>query len=899
MALDRSDFARFFAELNGGAQPFSWQRQLMELIVDTGRWPDQIVAPTGAGKSSVVDVHLFVNALHAAGQGPRVPRRLTVVVNRRALVDNQAQRAKELQERFTAALHPDSGDSDIIKESARLLHTLTTGEASAATAFLVGHLRGQLVDGSLPVDDPSACAVIAATPDMFGSRLLFQGYGSSRYARPRETAILAMDNTLVLDEAHLNRQLLVTARRIAQLQAFEQDLGVPRLQVTETTATSAENRTRDTMEVVGVDPDDLDAPEDAPLKARVHSKKTLTLSHLPRWNGRPANKGVVNELIAQSLRLSEELASPEGHNNTIGCLVNHVDTAIQVTAQLRKSGLRVLALVGRMRPFDLDRRRHDISALQSPDSPSQYDVVVATQTLEVGVDVDFAGMVTDLAPGSALAQRFGRVNRRGEREKSEVVVIVPAEDTALTADFPPYAAEDLNAARTWLGRLSQRGSVNPAALAEVPPPAETPRRLLFQRPELVNLLNWSRTSDRLFAEDDLDLWLKDALEPERATAGVVVRHNLPARESAALELLKEIPPEDREVFPARLGDIQEVLDQYRRRAPEGKVFLLRNAEITLLPDDFRLHPGDVLVFEPLMPMALEGVIAPPAVSKDVPKEVLPDRVLSKTLHILTKDHIDGDADPDLLEVFAECTPEEATEIWHERGNEGNIILSATRTDADGRGRILISWFFAEDPDATVHDQETRQEWSPTRGRVDLEAHQQAVAERVDILSDTLSLAGDYRPVLHRAARLHDQGKSDPRFQSFLGKRENENPLAKSPIRNRQQLRLARQRSGLPQGWRHEQLSVVYAASDPTIDELTMRIIGCSHGRGRSGFPHTGSELMFAGADPEMNEQADRLFTVGEWDELMEWTTVQFGAYATSFLEALERAADAQISSEGK
>ena len=45
---------------------------------------------------------------------------------------------------------------------------------------------------------------------------------------------------MVLDEAHLNQQLLVTARRIAQLQKYGTDVGVPTLQVVETTATPSE-----------------------------------------------------------------------------------------------------------------------------------------------------------------------------------------------------------------------------------------------------------------------------------------------------------------------------------------------------------------------------------------------------------------------------------------------------------------------------------------------------------------------------------------------------------------------------------------------------------------------------------------------------------------------------------
>jgi superfamily II DNA/RNA helicase len=58
-------------------------------------------------------------------------------------------------------------------------------------------------------------------------------------------------------------------------------------------------------------------------------------------------------------------------------------------------------------------------------------VVVATQVIEVGVDLDFVSVITDAAPLASLVQRVGRVNRRLEAGEAEVLVVHDASQERL------------------------------------------------------------------------------------------------------------------------------------------------------------------------------------------------------------------------------------------------------------------------------------------------------------------------------------------------------------------------------------------------------------------------------------------------------------------------------------
>jgi CRISPR-associated endonuclease/helicase Cas3 len=50
-------------------------------------------------------------------------------------------------------------------------------------------------------------------------------------------------------------------------------------------------------------------------------------------------------------------------------------------------------------------------------------VVVATQVVEVSLDIDFTAMITEVAPFEALVQRLGRANRRGARPPADIWIV--------------------------------------------------------------------------------------------------------------------------------------------------------------------------------------------------------------------------------------------------------------------------------------------------------------------------------------------------------------------------------------------------------------------------------------------------------------------------------------------
>lgn len=877
--LTRADFSPFFATVNDGYAPFEWQKRLLDHVLENGQWPDQISAPTGSGKSNVVDVHVFATALSAVGGGPRVPRRLGVVVDRRALVDSHAERAERIRQALNEANH------GVLKMVGDALRNLRGGEGEP---LIVAQLRGGLSPQSHWLDDPRACQVICATPAMWGSRVLFRGYGTSRNARPREAGLMAVDSVMVLDEAHLNRQLLATARRVRDLQQrHEMELGVPWLQVVETTATP--EVTSERFSRVGVTAADI-APDgpDPVLSDRLLRPKLVTLVPSRDLLARTAPARYVSQLADQAEDMHRKAPG------AVGCIVNRVDTAIRVTEELRTRGLSVACWVGRMRPMDVAALRADHPELWSSKNRPKIDVLVATQTVEVGVDLDLAGLITELAPGSALAQRAGRVNRRGALAASEVRVVVP--ESGQVVDYLPYTAGELAEGLEWLRRRAEKESgLAPWALVTDAPPAAGFRRLVEMRAEWADVQRWVSTSTPLFAEETLELWLADDLEEERAEASLILRGKLPDDEVEALALLAATPPDVAEAYPALLPTMRTVVtrvlaDESRGRHP--RAFIWRDDIWEPLTDSRELRAGDVVCLDRDHPVTAAGVVIPDEPAKaEFPRTVWgePDSVTVI---------FNGDDPRGLTSRLAGLTAEEALEVIGEMRDFSGWSVRLPRSAEDE-----LPWVVLVKDARLRQDEEVRQEWTPSPARVRLADHSRSVAAFAAQLAADVGLTPELVGVAEAAGFWHDAGKDHPSFQRVLGNRGAE-PLAKGRQRSPQQIRRDRFASGLPGGWRHEMRSAVLAYAQSQQEpvpqsDLIVRLVGASHGRGRGIAPNSGAALVHQMDPDQVRAAAALLFDEGAWEELVENTDAEVGAWACAYLEALVRAADCQVSKEGK
>lgn len=514
--LDAPRFADFFEAL-WGWPPFAWQQDLARRVLDGVErpWPDAIALPTASGKTACLDIAVFAMAARAAErdgvQITNAPRRIFFVVDRRMIVDEAFERARRIASKLQTA------QSGVVREVADRLRALAGG----SNPLMCFQLRGGMYRSDAWARSPLQPAIIASTVDQVGSRLLFRAYGRSSKAWPIQAGLAGNDALILLDEAHCSQPFMETLQAVRKYRQWADAPVSGHFHVAIMSATPP-----DTLDVFR---DTSEEPRTAghPLGDRqLASKKTILKK--TRAGGKKAHE----ELAAELAKTAEDLVG----NRTLAAVVfvNYVATARAVHRLLKKKhGENAILLTGRMRPIDKDDtvlerlQKFELSSARSKERALDGPVfVIATQTLEVGADLDFDVLVTECASLDALLQRFGRLDRMGRPTQALGAILMRADLQKSSADDPVYG-ESLGLTWRWLNEQAGEDlEIDMGIAALAPRLAGIEDRTLLNAPTEhapvmlpAHVDCWVQTRPEPFPSPDVSVFLHG---PGRASADVQV-----------------------------------------------------------------------------------------------------------------------------------------------------------------------------------------------------------------------------------------------------------------------------------------------------------------------------------------------------------------------------------------
>jgi CRISPR-associated endonuclease/helicase Cas3 len=371
-----------------GRSPYGYQARIAR-----DGLPDVIEAPTGTGKTGVILAWLW--RLLYADPGS-TPRRLVYALPQRSLVEQVWGEAG----RWLASL----GLADQVA-----LHVVMGGAGESQRRWRL---------------DMHKPAIVVGTVDSLVSKALNRGYGIARATYPIDFALVTNGAHWIIDEVQLCRESTTTLRQLA---AFAETLRTAEpLGLTCMSATVPkgllETVDHPTIgDVLGIEPEERTGE----LAVRLGAARTIRRL--------AAEPGDYNAIAA---------AARDRHRaGTLTLVVlNTVDAARNVYRYLRGGQFERTLLHSRFRGMDRVRLISTIT-----EQPTDR-IVVATQVVEAGIDLNAAVLISEAAPWPSLVQRAGRCNRTGRVNNAELWWIPPLRPN-------PYPQPDIEAASSELDRL--------------------------------------------------------------------------------------------------------------------------------------------------------------------------------------------------------------------------------------------------------------------------------------------------------------------------------------------------------------------------------------------------------------------------------------------------------------
>jgi CRISPR-associated endonuclease/helicase Cas3 len=844
-----SAFDNLFRALTGN-EPFPWQSELYRRFLE-GDFPSSCNLPTGLGKTAVIPIWLLALAHAPIGT---VPRRLVYVVNRRAVVDQATREAERLREKLAT---PSSTDLSGLVARLREFESLASAD-SPNPPLAISTLRGQFADNREWSADPCRPAVIVGTVDMIGSRLLFSGYGVGFKGKPLHAAFLGQDSLVIHDEAHLEPafQDLLIAIETEQRQGEQtEELPWPKMRVMELSATGRGDGQAFSLTVAD--------RRNALVRQRIGAKKKIYLHE----NDDP--KRLADEIAEIALKHRDS-------GRAVLIFLRRVEDVEKTVTRLRKEKQHTRQLTGTIRGFERDQLFKDpvfLRFLPPSDRPPHIEPLPGTVFLvsssagETGLNASADHLVCDLSTFESMAQRFGRVNRFGERDDTRIDVVHPT-------SFDRQNKVDLRLGNTLdlLQRLDGDGSPNALGNLDVasrlaafaPPPQILPVSDIL-------LDAWALTTIRgtLPGRPPVEPYLHGISEWEPPETHVAWRLEV---EMITDELLDAYPPKDLlDDYPLKPHELlrdnnARIFDRLK------KLKAAENTPVWIVSDD-----GSVVV---TMLGKLISAGKDDLSSKTV---LLPPSAGGLEVGMLTSDSAAADdVSGDLIDELGRSR---RARVWEGENPPDGMRLVRTidfKSNSDDYeseetpGRRL--WYWYELPNAGDSD------GSKTSNKsVEWKVHTKDVVENSLTLVKRLPLPDGMKHAIVLAARFHDLGKLRGLFQKILGNFDLQTPLAKSGKRG----------GCLPEKYRHEFGSLLDVqhqdefkalAGKPELQELILHLIAVHHGRGRPHFP---SEEAF---DPESKE-VDVRNMASEVPRRFAKLQRRYGRWGLAYLESLLRAAD--------
>lgn len=855
-ALSAHDFDTFFRAVHGHG-PFPWQRRLCRRVLDIG-WPRVLQLPTASGKTAVMDVAVFALAAGA----PAARRRIAFVVDRRVVVDEASERAWHLAATLAEAR---AGDGVVGAVAAAL-----RAQSGGGTPLVTATLRGGIFRDDAWARTPAQPVLVCSTVDQVGSRLLFRGYGcGSARSWPIHAGLLGIDTLLVVDEAHCATPFCETALAIAERYGrwAEVELGKP-LTLLRMSATLGEAAD------FGLEEEDR---RDERLAVRLRAAKPARLEPVQAGKGREPRQALAERIVRIACDLAEEKP------RVVGVVVNRVATARAVFAAIPLPEARKLLLTGRVRGWERDRLLADwkaiLAAHEGRPATAESKVVVATQCIEVGANLDFDALVTECAPLDALRQRFGRLNRLGRLPAAPAAIVVDAGQVADGSDDDPVYEAALRETWRWLQDMAATGNgpavdfgvqAMEAAMAEAddlerlctpvkhapvllpthvdllvqtsPEPAVSPAPSLF--------LHGPRTG----ADDVAIVWRAD-LAPERpedwpdivAVVPPLAGEGCPVPFVAGRAWLAR-----QEAAPAADADVPAAVTLEDDGARQSRVALRwRGLDDAQVIDSSELRPGDTVIVPSSYggcdaygwnPTSTDPVLdvadAVAARARRRPVLRLHDAVVRTWLRpgsdgdcrvaeglAALRAWVVGEEEVDAAAQLVALADADELPAWLRDLCRG-LARDGRRRRVLARDCLAIVGSRPLDPvgDEAESDFSTSDDRSSLTVRVTLERHSDGVRRMATAFARACALPEAVARDVALAAWLHDVGKADPRFQVWLcdgdeiGAALLAEPLAKSDAnpRNRAALRRARRRAHYPEGARHEFQSLALIEACPAL-----------------------------------------------------------------------------------